>query len=121
MDKDELLRRTKQFGLRVLKLVRALPKDVAGRALANQLVRSGTAVGANYRAACRARSKAEFRAKLGIVLEEADETAFWLELIMEDGMLAKSRIEPLRAEADELCAIFYRSIDSNRVSGQLQC
>jgi four helix bundle protein len=117
MNKDELLQRTKEFGLRVLKLVRALPKDVAGGALANQLVRSGTAVGANYRAACRARSKAEFRAKLGIVLEEADESAFWLELIMEDGMLTESRIEPLRAEADELCAIFYRSIDSSRVSG----
>jgi len=117
MNKDELLQRTKKFGLRVLKLVRALPKDVVGRALANQLVRSGTGVGANYRAACRARSKAEFRAKLGIALEEADESAFWIELIIEDGMIAKSRIEPLRTEADELCAIFYRSINSSRVSG----
>jgi four helix bundle protein len=105
MDKEELKLSTKQFGLRVLKLVRALPKDVAGRAWANQLVRSGTSVGANYCAACRARSKAEFRAKLGTVLEEADESAFWLELIMEDGMLSKSRVNPLRIEADELYAI----------------
>ena len=115
MNKEELLLRTKQFGIRALKLVRALPKDVAGRALANQLVRSGTSVGANYRAACRA--KAEFRAKLGIVLEEADESAFWLELIMEDGMLSKTRVNPLRVEADELCAIFYRSLESSRDSG----
>jgi len=117
MHKEELLLRTKEFGLRVLRLVRALPKDAAGRALANQPVRSGTSVGANYRAACRARSKAEFRAKLGIVLEEADESAFWLELIMEDGMLSKSRVNPLRVEADELCAIFYRSLESSRDSG----
>lgn len=116
MNKDELKLRTKRFALRVLKLVRAMPKDVAGRALANQLVRSGTSVGANYRAACRGRSKAEFLAKLGTVLEETDETAFWLELIMEDGMLPKKRVEPLWKEADELCAIFFTAIDTGRGS-----
>jgi four helix bundle protein len=114
MDKEELKLRTKAFGLRVLKLVRALPKDAAGRALANQLVRSGTAVGANYRAACRGRSKAEFLAKLGVVLEETDESAYWLELIMEDGMVPKDRVAALHTEADELCAIFYTAIQSSR-------
>ena len=114
MNKDELKLRTKRFGLRVLKLVRAMPRDVAGKALANQMVRSGTSVGANYRAACRGRSKAEFLAKLGTVLEETDETAFWLELIMEDGMLPKSRVEPLWNEANELCAIFHAAITTSR-------
>ena len=114
MDKEELKQRTKQFALRTLKVVRALPKDAAGRALANQLVRSATSVGANYRAACRGRSKAEFLAKLGTVLEEADESAYWLELIMEDGMLPGPRVESLHKEADELCAIFYSAIQSSR-------
>lgn len=114
MDKEQLKLRTKQFALRVLKLIRALPKDTAGRAVANQLVRAGTSVGANYRAACRGRSKAEFLAKLGIVLEEADECAYWLELIAEDGMLPKERVQPLHTEADELCAILYAAIRTTR-------
>jgi len=75
MDEQALKDRTKQFGLRILKLVDALPKTIAGRAIGNQLVRSGTSVGANYRASCRSRSKAEFIAKIGIVTEEADETS----------------------------------------------
>jgi len=79
---DELKLRTKQFASRIIKLVAALPKTVAGRAIANQLVRSGTSVAANYRAACRARSRTEFVAKMGVVLEEADETHLWLELII---------------------------------------
>lgn len=114
MDKEELKKRTKLFALRVMKLVRRLPKDVAGKVMANQIMRSATSVGANYRSACRARSKAEFLSKLGVVLEETDETAYWLELIMEDGMLPHTRIEPLHAEADELCAIFYSAIQSGR-------
>ncbi len=114
MDKDELKLRTKAFGLRVMKLVRAMPKDVVGRTLAGQLIRSGTSVGANYRSACRGRSKAEWLAKLGICLEEADESAHWLELIMEDGMLPRKRVEPLWKEADELCAIFFTAIQSGR-------
>jgi four helix bundle protein len=76
MNEDDLKRRTKQFALRVMKLVGALPNTIQGRAIASQLMRSGTSVGANYRAACRGRSKAEFAAKLGIVVEEADECAF---------------------------------------------
>jgi len=114
MNKEELKLRTKTFGLRVMKLVRAMPKDVVGRALANQLIRSGTSVGANYRSACRGRSKAEWMAKLGVALEECDESAHWLELIMEDGMLARPRVEPLWKEADELCAILYTAIRSAR-------
>jgi four helix bundle protein len=83
MNAEDLKKRTKQFALRVLKLVAALPNNVQGRAVGGQLVRAGTSVASNYRAACRGRSKAEFVAKLGIVVEEADESAFWLELIIK--------------------------------------
>lgn len=78
MNEREMIARTKQFALWIMKLVGALPKSIQGRAIASQLMRSGTSVAANYRAACRSRSKAEFIAKLGTVEEEADETAFWL-------------------------------------------
>src|SRR3712207_5549184 len=105
MDEDELKRRTKQFAPRVMKLVAALPGTPVGRAIGNQLVRARTSVGANYRAACRARSRAEFIAKLGTVIEEADESAFWMELVMEGGLLDKRLVEALYAEANELVAI----------------
>lgn len=88
MTPQELKARTKQFALRVLSLVAALPKTIEGLAVVDQLVRCGTSVAANYRSACRARSKAEFVAKLGVVLEEADETQLWLELIVEGKLLA---------------------------------
>src|SRR5580765_5270122 len=94
MTSDELKKRTKQFSLRVLKLVAALPNTVAGRAIGGQLVRSGTSVGSNYRAACRGRSKAEFVAKLGVVEEEADESAFWMEVIIEGELLRRKQVEP---------------------------
>ena len=106
MDSNELKERTKQFALRIIRLVDALPKSTAGRAIGNQIVRSGTSVGANYRAACRGRSKAEFAAKLGTVAEEADETCFWLELIMDGELLPREQVKPLHKEADELTAIF---------------
>ncbi|MFL6542393.1 MAG: four helix bundle protein [Chthoniobacterales bacterium] len=106
MDKAELLGRTKAFSLRILKLVDAMPRTTSGRAIANQLVRSATSIGANYRAACRSRSRAEFAAKLGVVAEEADETLYWLELIRESKLLAESKISDLLREADELTAIF---------------
>lgn len=109
MTPQELKARTKQFALRVLSLVAALPKTIEGRAIANQLVRCGTSVAANYRSACRARSKAEFVAKLGVVLEEADETQLWLELIVEGKLLSAKRVEPLLNEATELVAIFVTS------------
>ena len=106
MDADELRDRTKKFALRIIKLVNALPKTVTGRAIGNQLIRCGTSVGANYRAACRGRSKAEFNSKLHIVLEEADESAFWLEIIIEAGLLSKKMVQPL---LNELTAIFSKS------------
>src|SRR5882724_11234940 len=109
MNPEDLKRRTKQFALRILKLVAALPNTVQGRAIGGQLVRAGTAVGANYRAACRGRSKAEFIAKLGTVEEEADESAFWLELIIEGGLLKQRVVESLLAEANELTKIMARS------------
>ena len=90
MTEDDLKTRTKLFALRILKLVAALPKTLAGRTIGGQLVRSGTSVAANYRAACRARSKAEFISRLGVVEEEADESALWLELIMEDELMKKT-------------------------------
>ena len=109
MDAEELQKRTKRFALRVLKLVSALPNSLQGRTVGGQLVRSGTSVGSNYRAACRGRSKAEFIAKLGIVEEEADESAFWLELIIEGGLLKASRVQPLLDEANELTRIMASS------------
>jgi four helix bundle protein len=109
MNPVELKNRTKQFALRILKLVGALPNTIEGRAIANQLVRCGTSVAANYRATCRARSRAEFIAKIGLVLEEADETLLWLELIHEANLLAAKRVEPLLAEANELVAVMVTS------------
>ena len=109
MNENGLKTRTKQFGLRVMNLVAVLPKTAAGRAIGSQLVRSGTSVGANYRAACRSRSKAEFIAKIGVVVEEADESAFWLELIMDGGILKPELVSPLHEEAEELTAIFAAS------------
>ena len=109
MNERELKARTKQFGLRIMGLVDTLPKTATGRAIGSQLVRSGTSVGANCRAACRGRSKAEFIAKIGIVVEEADESAFWLELIMESDLLEAKRVSPLHREAEELTAIFTAS------------
>ncbi len=112
MNEDDLKRRTKQFALRVIKLVDALPKTTAGRAIGGQLVRAGTSVGANYRAACRGRSRADFIAKLGVVEEEADECGYWLELVIEAGLLKPELVNPLLEEANELTAI----ITSSRIT-----
>jgi four helix bundle protein len=109
MNANDLKARTKDFALRILKLVAALPKTIEGRAIANQLVRSGTSIAANYRSACRARSKPEFIAKLGVALEEADETQLWLELIVEGRLVPAIRVRPLLQEADELVAKFVSS------------
>lgn len=118
MNENELKARTKQFGLRVMNLVNALPKITAGRALGNQLIRSGTSVGANYRAACRGRSKAEFIAKIGRVAEEADESAFWMELILEGGLLSQGIVLPLHTEAEERTAIFTVSGRTAKLNNQ---
>ena len=109
MNSEELKQRTKQFALRTLKLVSALPDTLEGRTVGGQLIRAGTAVGANYRATCRSRSKSEFIAKIGIVEEEADECAYWLELIIETRLLKKQQVEPLLKEAVELAKIMASS------------
>jgi four helix bundle protein len=116
MDERQLKDRTLQFGLRIMRLVDALPQTSTGRAIGNQLVRSGTSVGANYRAACRGRSKAEFIAKLGIVVEEADECGYWLELIMKGELLPVENVQPLYQEAEELTAIFVSSVRSAQIN-----
>ena len=113
-NEPDLKRRTKAFALRILKLVDALPKTTAGRALASQIVRSGTSVAANYRAACRAKSTADFVAKMGIVEEEADETLFWLELLEESELMPAAKLAAIKQEANELIAITVASIKPAR-------
>jgi four helix bundle protein len=103
---EKLKQRTKQFGLRILNLLDQLPDTIGGRAVANQLVRSATSVGANYRAACRGRSRAEFASKIGTVAEEADESLYWLEVIDEGKLVSHEKISWLLTEANELTAIF---------------
>jgi four helix bundle protein len=119
VSKAELLARTKSFSLRILKLVDGLPLTMSGRAIGSQLVHCGTSVGANYRATCRSLSRAEFAAKLGIVAEEADETVYWLELLLETNMMSKEKLCELLREANELTAIFTagrRSSSRNQTS-----
>ncbi|MHC4238004.1 MAG: four helix bundle protein [Planctomycetota bacterium] len=106
MDNRELKRRTKQFALRCINMSHALPDTPLGRHIRGQIIRSSTSVAANYRAACLAQSKAGFIAKLSIVVEEVDETLFWLEIIIEEKLLPKQKVESLMQEADELTAIF---------------
>ena len=109
MTPEDLKKRTKRFALSILRLCDELPRSAAGRAIANQLVRAGTSVAANYRAACRARSQADFVSKIGLVEEEADETAFWIELLMDAEMIGQSKLAPLAREADELTRIMVAS------------
>ncbi len=106
---DELKLRTKKFALRIVKVFQALPRSDDARTPGKQLLRSGTSVAANYRAVCRSRSKAEFVARLGVVVEEIDETVFWLELLVESGIITPARLGNLQREANELCAIFVSS------------
>ena len=104
-DFEPLKQRTKDFAARVIRLVDSLPNTVAGRRLGDQLLRAASSVGANYRAACRARSRADFVSKVGIVEEEADECAYWLELITEAGLMRSAKTRALHGEAQELVAI----------------
>lgn len=114
MNKEELLQRTKSSALRVMKLVNSLPNNLSGRTIGSQLIRFGTSVAANYRAACRGRSKAEFIAKLSIVEEEADESVFWMELIIESNLLTKKLVMDLLQEGKEITAIIAPSKISAR-------
>src|SRR5216684_1182562 len=106
---EQLRLRTKQFAIRIVRLFRALLKSDEARIIGKQMLRSGTSVAANYRAVCRARSKAEFIAKIGVVVEEADETVLWLELLVDTDIVRQSRMASLLAEANELLAIFAAS------------
>ena len=109
MTPEELKRRTKNFALRIIHLIDMLPHTTTAREIGKQLLRSGTSVATNYRSACRARSKPEFIGKIGVVIEEADESAFWLEIILEGKLLQHTEVESIRQEAEELTRIMSKS------------
>ncbi len=113
-DSEALKSRTKSFAIRIVRLYRSLPRTEEARILGTQLLRCSSSIGANYRAACRARSRAEFGSKLGIVLEEADETVFWLELIQELGIFPELKLRGLVKEANELVSIFVSSVRTTK-------
>jgi len=114
MRNDELKKRTKAFALRVIKLAEALPKTPLARVIRNQLLRCGTSVGANYRAAQRAKSPADFISKMGTVEEEADESMYWMELIVEAGLMRQDLLSELYEEADQILAMVVASINTTR-------
>ena len=114
MTPDELKKRTKKFALDAIKLCDTLPHTRAGNVIASQLMRSATSVGANYRAVCRARSKRDFVSKLGITLEETDESIYWMEILIESGMKTEQHVSALMKEGDELAAIFNASLHTAR-------
>lgn len=116
MDQEEMKRRTKEFARQITALCRQLPSTREGRLIGGQIFRSGTSVGANYRAACRARSKADFISKLGIVLEETDECLYWLEILGEEKVVKADLLTPLVKEANQLVAIFVASLNTVRDS-----
>ncbi len=114
MDEKAFKARTKQLALRVIHLVESLPKGMTANVIRRQVLRSATSVGANYRAACRAKSVADMIAKLSIVEEEADETLYWLELLAEAGLMPEARLSDLMQEADEITAMIVSSIKTLR-------
>jgi len=114
MDREEFQARTKRLALRVIRMVEALPRSTTASVIGRQVLRSATSVGANYRAVCRARSTADMIAKLKIVEEEADETLYWLELLVESEIMPGARLEPLMAETDEIVAMTVASIRTLR-------
>lgn len=123
MIESELKQRTKAFALRMLKLIDSLPDTRSGRILAGQLGRSGTSVGANYRGACRARSTAEMISKLSVVEEEADESAFRLELVAEHGLMTATQTAPLYQEAEEITAIMVasrRTLSKRKIESKIE-
>jgi four helix bundle protein len=113
-----LKERTKKFALRIIRVIRSLPPSMEGRVIGHQLLRSGISVAANYRAVCRSRSRAEFLAKLSIVIEEADESAFWLELLVDAGLISAAKLKELKSEANQLVAIFNASRVTARKGSQ---
>jgi len=115
MKENNLKERTKNFALRIINLTNSLPSNRLGNVIGNQLLRSGTSVGANYNSACRGRSRAEFLSKLGIVIEEADESIFWLELIIESKLVKEVLVRPLLVEANEILAIMIASVKKTKI------
>jgi four helix bundle protein len=111
MNQEQMRNRTKEFAKQIITLCRQLPENREGRLIGNQIFRSGTSVGSNYRAVCRARSKADFIAKIGLVLEEADETLYWLELIDETEIMVSGALKEIKKEANELVAIFVSTVN----------
>jgi four helix bundle protein len=109
MNEPQMKNRTKQFALRVLRIADALPTNRSGNVIANQIARCGTSVAANYRALCRAKSRADFIHKTSIVEEEADESGFWLELVVDAGLMTAARVKPLLDEASEITAMLVAS------------
>lgn len=116
MGGENLKLRTKQFALRIIRLVNSLPKNMVGNVLGKQLLRSGTGVGANYRSACRSRSAADFISRISIAEEEADESLFWMELLVESNVISESKALNLMQEANELVSIFVSSAKTARKS-----
>lgn len=114
MTREEFKTRTKAYALRVIKVVDALPRDSVAKVLGHQLLRSGTSVGANYRASIRARSRPDFIAKMGIVEEECDESLFWMELLVDSGRMKADRLMELMREGGEILAITVASIKTAR-------
>lgn len=106
---QKLKKRTKDFAIRIVKIYRNLPKSGESKVIGNQFLRSGTSIAANYRACCRARSNAEFIAKIGVVVEEADETVFWLEMLVDCEIFKEVQMKEIIQEANELLAIFAAS------------
>jgi four helix bundle protein len=111
---DQLRDRAKAFAKRIIRLFRSLPTKPEAQVIGRQLLRAGMSVGANYRAACRGRSRPDFISKLGITVEEADETIYWLELLVENGIVPEGKLEGLLREAHELTAIFTASLETSR-------
>ena len=116
MQEEELKERFRQFSLRIIRMVDAMPHTISSLAIAKQIVRSGTSPAANYRAACIAKSEKDFVNKLKIVEEEIDETTHWLSIIIDSEILPKSRVEPLYSESMELCKIITKSISTYKVN-----
>ena len=114
MNRQELMERVKQFAHRCVKLALALPEDALGRHIRSQLIRCSTGAAANYRAACVAQSRAAFVAKLSIVIEEVDESCFWLQFIIDEGLLTRKRVDPLLQEGEELRRIFIAARHTTR-------
>jgi len=118
MNQEDMKKRTKEFAKKVIILCRQLPRTQEGKLVSGQIFRAGTSVGANYRAACRARSTADFISKLGIVLEEADESLYWLEIIAETELLMNQLVVWLTKEANELVAILVSSVKTAKLSNR---